>query len=184
MSRPAAAVIGRVQQHLAVGGDAPRGQPVQVRAATTVPRGVQVLRLDPGVPRGDAFLGVHHVDDRRPAGQGQPGCGLRDQPGHRRLVHRGEDHALAGTVRWPWAPAAATSTGISAGPGGAGDGLGRPGACVRRDVLGLTWRPSSRCAVARMKMPSTIGARPDVERHVDVEGDHQAGRVRAPARRR
>ena len=59
---PGTAVIGRVQQDLALGGHVMRGELVQVRA-DQVPGGVQVLGVDADVSRGDAFPGVHHVDD-------------------------------------------------------------------------------------------------------------------------
>jgi len=56
------------------------------------PRRVRVLGLESDVPRSNAFLGVHHVDDLA-VGQGQPGRGFGDQSGDRGLVDGGEDHA-------------------------------------------------------------------------------------------
>jgi hypothetical protein len=75
------AVVGRVQQHVALGGNAAGGEPVQVVADHGASR-FEGLAVDPAVAGDGALLGVHHVDHPVVVG-GEPGSRVRDQVGGR-----------------------------------------------------------------------------------------------------
>ena len=75
------AVVGGVQQDVALGRDVVRGQPVQV-VPDHGPGRVQALAVDRHVARGRLLLGVHHVHHPAAIGR-QDARGLGDQRGDR-----------------------------------------------------------------------------------------------------